>query len=240
MKHLFYTALFGSLLIFSSCKDEEIPATMAINIELEHVLAGQTLELNGKSFTLPSGEDFTPKKFKYYISNVELKNSATGETYVEPESYHLISEDGNKSIDLGMVPSSDYDQLVFSIGVDEVANGKTDQTGDLDPNSDMAWNWNTGYKFLVLEGEFTNSKTSERQGLVMHIGTNANYKTITQNLSGVRAGKSTTLILSSNLDELFLDPNTLQLSELESTTIMFGEMAGKVAENYSDGFITVK
>ncbi|MBB6326243.1 hypothetical protein FHS59_001871 [Algoriphagus iocasae] len=240
MKNLFYTALFGSLLIFSSCKDEEIPATMAINIELEHVLAGQTLELNGKSFTLPSGEDFTPKKFKYYISNVELKNSATGETYVEPESYHLISEDGNKSIDLGMVPSSDYDQLVFSIGVDEVANGKTDQTGDLDPNSDMAWNWNTGYKFLVLEGEFTNSKTSERQGLVMHIGTNANYKTITQNLSGVRAGKSTTLILSSNLDELFLDPNTLQLSELESTTIMFGEMAGKVAENYSDGFITVK
>lgn len=240
MKNLFYTALFGSLLIFSSCKDEEIPATMAINIELEHVLAGQTLELNGKSFTLPSGEDFTPKKFKYYISNVELKNSATGETYVEPESYHLISEDGNKSIDLGMVPSSDYDQLVFSIGVDEVANGKTDQTGDLDPNSDMAWNWNTGYKFLVLEGEFTNSKTSERQGLVMHIGTNANYKTIIQNLSRVRAGKSTTLILSSNLDELFLDPNTLQLSELESTTIMFGEMAGKVAENYSDGFITVK
>ena len=240
MKNLFYTALFGSLLIFSSCKDEEIPATMAINIELEHLLAGQTLELNGKSFTLPSGEDFTPKKFKYYISNVELKNSATGETYVEPESYHLISEDGNKSIDLGKIPSSDYDQLVFSIGVDEVANGKTDQTGDLDPNSDMAWNWNTGYKFLVLEGEFTNSKTSERQGLVMHIGTNANYKTITQNLSGVRAGKSTTLILSSNLDELFLDPNTLQLSELESTTIMFGEMAGKVAENYSEDFITVK
>ena len=77
MKNLFYTALFGSLLIFSSCKDEEIPATMAINIELEHVLAGQTLELNGKSFTLPSGEDFTPKKFKYYISNVELKNSAS-------------------------------------------------------------------------------------------------------------------------------------------------------------------
>lgn len=240
MKNLIYTALFGSLLIFSSCTEEEAPATMAMNIELEHVLAGQALELNGKSFTLPSGEDFTPKKFKYYISNVELRNSVTGETYVEPDSYHLISEDGNKGFDLGMVPSSEYDQLVFSIGVDEVANGKTDQTGDLDPNSDMAWNWNTGYKFLVLEGEFTNSNTTERQGLVMHIGTNANYKTITQSLSGVRAGQSTTLTLTSNLDELFLDPNTLEVSDLESTTIMFGEMAGKVAENYSEGFITVK
>lgn len=240
MKNLIYTVLFGSLLIFSSCKDEEIPATMAMNIELEHVLSGQTLELNGKSFTLPSGEDFTPKKFKYYISNIELRNTSTGETFEEEDSYHLISEDGNKSIDLGMVPSSNYDELVFSIGVDEVANGKTDQTGDLDPNSDMAWNWNTGYKFLVLEGEFTNSKTSERQGLVMHIGTNANYKTIAQSLNGVKAGKSTTLTLSSNLDELFLDPNTLKVSELESTTIMFGDIAGKVAENYSEGFITVK
>lgn len=240
MKNLIYIALFSSLLIFSSCQDDEIPAMMAMDISIEHVLDGQPLELNGKSFTLPSGEDFTPKKFKYYISNVELRNTSTGEKYVEPDSYHLISENDNMSIDLGMIASSDYDQLVFSIGVDEVANGKTDQTGDLDPNSDMAWNWNTGYKFLVLEGEFTNKNTSERQGLVMHIGTNANYKTITQTLSGVRAGKSTSLTLISNLNELFLDPNSLELSELESTTIMFGEMAGKVAENYSAGFITIK
>lgn len=240
MKNLLYTALFGSLVILSSCKDEEIPATMAMNIELEHVLDGQTLELNGKSFTLPSGEDFTPKKLKYYISNVVLTNSKTGEMYEEKDSYHLISEDGNKSIDLGMVPSSNYDQLVFSIGVDEVANGKTDQTGDLDPNSDMAWNWNTGYKFLVFEGEFTNSTTGDRQGLIVHIGTNANYKTITHTLSGVRAGKSTSLTLSADLDELFKDPNALQLSEMESTTIMFGENAGKIAENYSEGFFTLK
>ncbi|SFU01526.1 hypothetical protein SAMN04489724_3299 [Algoriphagus locisalis] len=240
MKNLIYTALFGSIMMFSSCDDVEVPATMAMDISLEHVLDGQTLELNGKSFTLPSGEDFTPKKFKYYISNVALRNSVSGETYVEPNSYHLISEDGKKSIDLGMIPSANYDQLTFSIGVDEVANGKTDQTGDLDPNSDMAWNWNTGYKFVVLEGEFTNSNSGERQGLIIHIGTNPNFRTVTQSLTGVIAGSPTSLTLTSNLDELFKDPNILQLSELESTTIMFGEMAGKVAENYSEGFITVK
>lgn len=240
MKNLIYIALFSSLLLFSSCTDEEIPATMAMDITIKHVLDGQTLELNGKSFSLPSGEDFTPKKFKYYISNVQLINSSTGESYAEPDSYHLISDDGNKSIDLGMIPSSNYNQLSFSIGVDEVANGKTDQTGDLDPNSDMAWNWNTGYKFLVLEGEFTSATTGERQGLIMHIGTNANFKTVTQSLSDVSAGNTTSLTLTSTLDALFLDPNALQISELESTTIMFGEMAGKVAENYSEGFITVK
>ncbi|MEN2280510.1 MbnP family protein [Algoriphagus sp. SE2] len=240
MKNLIYTALFSSLLLFSSCNEDEVPATMAVDISLDHIISGQPLELNGKSFTLPSGESFTPKKFKYYISNVKLTNSKTGEIYVESDSYHLISEDGNKSIDLGMIPTSNYDQITFSIGVDEIANGKTDQTGDLDPNSDMAWNWNTGYKFLILEGEFTNAKTEERQGLVMHIGTNANYKTITQSVNGLKAGKATTISLVTNLDELFVDPNSLLLSELESTTIMFGEMADKVAENYSEGFITIK
>ncbi|PZX48548.1 MbnP family protein [Algoriphagus chordae] len=240
MKNILYIALFSSLLIFSSCKDEEVPATMAMNITIEHVLDGQALELNGKSFTLPSGEDFTPKKFKYYISNVVLTNSKTGETYTEMDSYHLISEDGNKNINLGMIPSSNYDQLTFSIGVDEVANGKIDQTGDLDPNSDMAWNWNTGYKFLVLEGEFTNASSGDRQGLIMHIGTNDNFKTLSQPLSGVKAGMTTSINLTSNLDELFLDPNTLEISELESTTIMFGEVAAQVAENYSNGFFTVK
>ncbi|MEP0711363.1 MbnP family protein [Algoriphagus sp.] len=240
MKNLIYTALFATIFSVFSCKDVEVPATMAMEITMEHVLDGQTLELNGKSFTLPSGEDFTPKKFKYYLSNIVLTNSKTSASYIVPDSYHLISDDGNKNIDLGMIPSSSYDQLTFSIGVDELANSKIDQTGDLDPNSDMAWSWKTGYKFVVFEGEFTNSITGERQGLIMHIGTNPNYRTVTLPLTGVRAGIPSTVTLTSNLDELFLDPYPLQLSELESTTIMFGENAGKVAENYSDGFITVK
>lgn len=240
MKNKLYLAIFAIILSFTSCSEEEIPATMEVTIQMEHYLDDQLLALNSQSFTLPSGEDFTPKKFKYYISNVQLTNTITGENYIEADSYHLINEEGNKSIELGMIPSSNYDQLTFSIGVDEVANGKTDQTGDLDPNSDMAWNWNTGYKFLVLEGEFTNSNSGDRQGLVMHIGTNANYRTISQNLSGIKAGKNSTITLSTNLDELFTDPNTLLVSELESTTIMFGDLANQVAENYSEGFIQVK
>lgn len=239
MKNLTYLFLI-ILLAATSCKEEEIPALMEVEINFENTLNGKTLELNGGSFTLPSGEQFVAKKFKYYISNIILSDTKTGNSYTVPESYHLIGQDINSKINLGLIPSNTYDQITFSIGVDSEANAKTDQTGDLDPNNDMAWNWNSGYKFVVLEGEFVHQSSGERTGLILHIGRNQNYKTVTQSLSGIRAGRATAINLITTIDQLFLSPNKLQVSELSSTTIMGGLLADKIGENYSNGFVKIK
>ncbi|WP_075349484.1 MbnP family protein [Algoriphagus marinus] len=240
MKLFNYTVL-ALVIGFSSCNnDDEIPEMMTTAIQFENTLNGKDLVLNSSTFTLPSGEAFTPKKFKYYISNVALINSKTGIEYLEPDSYHLINSETNIGIDLGMIPSSNYDQIRFSIGVDAEANAKTDQTGDLDPNSDMAWSWNSGYKFVLLEGEFVHAQTKERTGLVLHIGRNQNYKTITQPISGIQAGKPAIITLTTKVDELFLNPNALKVSELPSTTIMGGELADRIGENYAEGFVSIK
>jgi hypothetical protein len=239
MKNLTYIFLL-ILLIFTSCKEEEIPALMDVEINFENTLNGKPLQLNGGSFTLPSGEQFIAKKFKYYISNIILSDTKTGEFFAIPKSYHLIGQDFNSKINLGPIPSKTYDQITFSIGIDPEANAKTDQTGDLDPNNDMAWNWNSGYKFVVLEGEFVHKSSGERTGLVLHIGRNQNYKTVSQSLVGVRAGRATTINLVTTIDQLFLSPHKLQVSELPSTTIMGGALADKIGENYSNGFVKIK
>lgn len=239
MKHITY--LFMALvLIFSSCSEEEIPAQMTVELNFENTLNGKPLTLNSGAFTLPSGEPFTAKKLKYYISNVVLTDTKSGAVYTVPNSYHLLGEGFKSAVELEMIPSANYDQITFSIGVDQVANAKTDQTGDLDPNSDMAWNWNSGYKFVVLEGEFTHKTTGERTGLVLHIGRNQNYKTVTQSISGVKAGRTTQIQLKTVVDQLFLSPNALNVSDLPSTTIMGGALADKIGENYANGFITIK
>lgn len=238
---LFNYTILALAIGFSSCNnDDEIPALMATSIQFENTLNGKDLVLNSSAFTLPSGEAFTPKKFKYYISNIALIDSKTGIEYLVPDSYHLINAETNTGIDLGMIPSSNYDQIRFSIGLDAEANGKTDQTGDLDPNSDMVWNWNSGYKFVLLEGEFIHSQTQERTGLIFHIGRNQNYKIITQSLSGIKAGSPALITLTTKVDELFLSPNALKVSELPSTTIMGGELADRIGENYAEGFISIK
>ena len=240
MKNIAYLFL-AAILIFSSCNDEEqIPAQMVVEINFENTLNGNPLQVNGGTFTLPSGEPFTAKKFKYYISNVVLLDSKSGVSYTVPNSYHLIGQDLKTKLDLGGIPSAGYDQITFAIGVDAEANAKTDQTGDLDPNSDMAWNWNSGYKFVVLEGEFTHKVTGERTGLVLHIGSNQNYKTVTQSIEGIKAGRASSITLQTVVDQLFLDPNPLKVSELPSTTIMGGALADKIGQNYANGFVKIK
>lgn len=234
ISYLFLAVLFA----FTSCdKEDETPAQMNVEITFENTLNGNPLELNQEIFTLPSGESFMVKKFKYYISNVILTDSETNTQYVETDSYHLMGQDFNSAIELGMIPSANYDQITFSIGVDEVANSRTDQTGDLDPNNDMAWNWNSGYKFVVLEGEFIHQSTQERTGLVFHIGNNQNYATVTLPLSGLAAGKSASISLETAIDELFSNPNTLVPSNLASTTVMGGPVADQIGQNYANGFI---
>lgn len=234
ISYLFLAVLFA----FASCdKEDETPAQMSVEITFENTLNGNPLELNQENFTLPSGEPFMVKKFKYYISNVVLTDTESATQYIENDSYHLLGQDFNSVIDLGMIPSANYDQITFSIGVDEVANSRTDQTGDLDPNNDMAWNWNSGYKFVVLEGEFTHQSTQKRTGLIFHIGTNSNYATVTLSLSGVMAGKASSIALETAIDELFSNPNILAPSNMASTTVMGGPVADQIGQNYAEGFI---
>ncbi|GGF45543.1 MbnP family protein [Echinicola rosea] len=237
-----------TLWAFTACNDqEETPASIAVDFSFSHVMDGNPLELESTTFTLPSGEQFIPRKFKYYISNITFKNNSQGTSYTVSDGYFLIDEAGKKNFSVE-VPADEYDQLTFYVGVDKARNHSTDQVGDLDPSNDMAWNWNTGYKFLVLEGEWE-YESNERQGLVVHIGNNdpeseQNFKAINIDLES--AGKTlgteavVDLDFQAELNELFLDPHELVLHEMENTSIMGGEWAINIANNYQEGFFTLQ
>lgn len=234
---------------FTSCKDDgiEMPAEILVNFEFSHFLDGEELELNGKSFTLPSGETFTPKKFKYYISNITFENSQNGDTYAVEDGYYLIDEAGKKEITID-VPTASYDKLSYYVGIDQARNLSTDQVGDLDPSNDMVWNWKTGYKFLVLEGEWEH-ENSDRRGLVMHIGNNdpeseINFKKFSFDLSsvGMSLGDKAmvSLDLEAEISSLFTGDSNIVVHELESTSIMGGPLAIIIANNYQKSLFSIK
>ena len=108
---------------FTSCKDdeEEMFTSIQVNLEFAHVLNGEALELDGKAYNLPSGESFTPSKFKYYISNITFENSETGNTYFVADGYYLIDEAGKKEITFE-VPAGSYDKLSYYVGIDKERN----------------------------------------------------------------------------------------------------------------------
>ena len=135
----------------------------------------EPLELNASRYPNPGGEGrFEVRGFQFYLSNIRLTGEAG--VYEEHDSYHLVRFDGDEpvfTIVLAGVPRRDYRQLEFGIGVDAAANKSLAQRGDLDPNGRMAWTWEVGYKFVLLEGTLT--RGSESVPLVYHVGFDESY-----------------------------------------------------------------
>ena len=66
--------------------------------------------------------------------------------------------------------------ISFGIGVDAAANTSIQSRGDLDPNSQMAWNWKVGYKFVLFEGGMKLNADGVQKPLVYHVGFNENMR----------------------------------------------------------------
>jgi hypothetical protein len=138
----------------------------------------ESLVLNQPRYPNPGGEGhFKVRDFQFFLTNIRLVSAAGA--YVESDSYHLVRFDGDGPIfviQLHGVPRRSYERIEFGIGVDAAANRSLKQLGDLDPNGRMAWNWEVGYKFVLLEGALL--RNTATNALVYHVGFNENYRLV--------------------------------------------------------------
>jgi hypothetical protein len=146
-------------------------------------VGSEPLVLNEGRYPNPGGEGrFKVRDFQFFLSNIRLVSAAG--SYAESDSYHLVRFDEEEPafvIVLRNVPRQKYERMEFGIGVDAAANRSLASRGDLDPNSRMAWNWEVGYKFVLLEGALVRGSTSVP--LVYHIGFEENYRPISTELN---------------------------------------------------------
>lgn len=226
-------------IVVMACDDESLDNTPAdVTLTFNAMVGTEALQIATNSYDNPGGVgNFTVADFKFYISNLKLINSAANTAYVEENSYHLVRYDiDNNSfqIDLSQVPADNYDQLEFSIGVDPTTNVSTDNFGDLDPNNQMAWNWDVGYKFFLMEGEYFAPGDGTPDPLVFHIGFDENFATLQYSLSlDLFNNKDATLNFNVDLSEAFKNPNPIDFQQL-STVKFVKPDAELVAENYLD------
>ena len=227
-------ALVLSLVLFS-CTDPEVkPESSTLKLNFNNVVDGQTLVLD-KDYVNANGDTYSVEKLNYYISNVKLTKS-DGTVYSIPKSYYLI-DNISETITLSTIPVGTYTKIELSIGVDAVANKSTAQTGDLDPNNEMAWSWDTGYKFLAFEGRYT-SKNKTEGTFTFHIGGDANYKTLSFNKTIVSQNNGTQSIdIQANVQEIFTNPTSIDLSTFNTA---HGANGGVVANNYAKNFLSIQ
>lgn len=268
MKFQFKNTLFVALataLSFASCtKDETTTPTPtdtkgSLILNFDNVVGTQNLQLNSPSlYTNAAGEQFSVSMFKYYISNIKLKK-ADGTEYVVPQdsSYFLVDEEkaASQMVKLNNVPTADYTDVTFTIGVDSARNTfATDKRqGVLDVlTCGMYWSWNSGYIFVKMEGSSTQIDTAggnTTRKYRNHIGlygggfnggaiTLNNVKTISRSFNGAKATVSTT-----KTPEVHLTVNALKMWEGRTTvslranpTVMASAFSATIANNYTEMF----
>ncbi|MFY0654280.1 MAG: hypothetical protein JXQ96_19740 [Cyclobacteriaceae bacterium] len=233
-------ALSTVLLVNCGSDSEQVTYSDSLTFDFVGMADGNPIEFNSKNYTTVSGNEISIDRMKVYISNIQLVNSMSGEIMAEEESYHLISLNDQRtqqSFTLqGIRSDFQFDQIKFAIGVDAQRNASIDNFGDLDATNDMAWDWNTGYKFFLMEGSFYPENSETKRGLILHIGLDKNYKSQEYMLSNL-VDIPTNGTLQFELDALapLNGPNVIDLNI--KNEFMVDSDADKIAENYSNGLI---
>lgn len=259
--------IFAVVFLFSSCKKEEnndiinpVGQLGTIQLAFDNVVGEQELILDSVVYQSIFNQDFTVKKFNYFISNIELKTKAGNYISLEQDSsYFLIKEaiSSTHLVSLNRLALDEYTGIRFIIGVDSLRNTMPieQRQGVLDVGgfaSDMYWTWNQGYIFLKLECHKPIPKGSPDPAkvYVYHIGgfggmndqpTVNNLKTVTLDFpNSVQLTASNKPKISIKADLMNVISGIYDVDIDKYSTVMLTPFSTKIAENYSYMFSITK
>lgn len=202
------------------------PEHQYVTLNFVAKMGKQPLQLNRVIYPNPGGEGtFKIRDAQLFISNLSFINDK--DEFAIKESYHLLrfdSETSSFELNLTLPGNSRFDSLKMGVGVDPEANGKINFAGDLDPNGRMAWSWDVGYKFLLLEGNL--ELGTQTVPLVYHVGFDENYKTVTFPLSNQQV-KDNQGLVTLNVDFLTLFNRQPEINMAEISTVKFDRQDAK-------------
>lgn len=237
-----WVAMLSMIAMLFSCSKENsnVNDTAALKISFRLMNDGQPLNTTDQ-YTNSSGETYTVRTFRFYVSNIRLRSASS--TTAEKESYHLVDLAKTESKEISAIfNKGTYNTIEFMVGVDSTRNVSGAQTGALDPAYGMFWTWNTGYIFAKLEGNSPVS-TAPSQAITYHIGGFRTGENAIRIISlPMPAGKS--LLVGSNNPQLVIDVDLAHwfmhmhtISIAATPSVMTpGGVSLKIADNYAGMF----
>lgn len=210
------------------------PGTVALTLQFHPFVGTEPMVRNEARYANPGGAgSFEVRDLQFLLSNVRLVGEEGD--YAEPDSYHLARFDGaegNYTVTLRNVPRRTYQRIEFGIGVDAAANHSLESRGDLDPNGRMAWTWETGYKFVLLEGALLLEGT--RTPLVYHVGFDENYTRMSFEIDATLLDtRANNVDFRVDLLKMFTGHATVDMAALPSVKFERND-AALLARNYAE------
>lgn len=247
MKTIYYALLL--LTVCVACKKEQNTGydtrfRGAMSLEFDNVVGATDLRLNTGSYTNASGETYSVRALRYFISNISLVNS-NGTEYVVPQdsSYFIIDESMAASKPTLKIPEGEYAQLKFTLGVDSLRSTMplSQRVGVLVPGVSTYLDENSGYVFFSMEGNSQQAPGGRFEFEIAGYGgksspTINNIKQITLDLSQggilkIREGKQSVIHILADVAKVFT--GTTDISLATKNIILFEPYSVNVANNYA-------
>ena len=155
--------------------DEELLGKGKVSLQFENYVGEEKLELGSnvnttKAYT-SNGQTLKFSEVKYVITNIVLiRTDGTKVSYYNKnldKGGFLINQENTSSLSpiLNKIPEGDYKGIEFGLGVKKELNNLSLQdkfpdfyrlTGSFKQAQIMHWEWANGYRFVKLEGWFSN------------------------------------------------------------------------------------
>ena len=210
-----------------------------IQIAIENVAGPKPIKINDEWYVTRNGDSIKVLIFNYFISNITLVGNNS--YYTEEESYHLINsaENDSKIFSLKSIPNGTYKKMSFLIGVDSTRNVSGVQTGALDVNSGMFWDWKTGYIMAKLEALSPQSPNDNM--VIYHLsgytGPYSSLRTVELDLpKPITINNNTSSIkMHADILEWFTTPTNIKIEDLYFS-MSPDKNSATIADNYVNMF----
>jgi hypothetical protein len=244
-------ALIGAIVIIalSACeKDQPIPEPTqpykgTVELRFVPTMNGEAFQQN-VNFVGPNNFRMNIETLKFYLSDIQLINSSYTTMLSEIELVDLVQND--KTISFETDPGT-YQQLKFFLGVKKALNGTDNPDFDeaqfpishpLSIYNGMYWSWASGYIFSKIDGKIDTSQAQNQTPTFTwfyHSGLDTCYteKNFNNLNIEVNAGKTTTIEIGIEVNDIFRQPNdTINMVDDNFThTTDNIDLARKVAQN---------
>jgi hypothetical protein len=173
MKRILVLVIGLTIAVFTSCvkpKTSSQPVLSSGRVEINCMLMmGDKPFYFDSIYTSPGGEAYSINNLKFFISDIAFSRSNTAEQTAQSDSalqgvFLVDFLEANRNAGNGVlqhttyfnIQTGDYSDLRFNIGIPRALN-HGDPTQAPYPlnvgNTDMFWEWNSGYIFFLAEGK---------------------------------------------------------------------------------------
>ena len=213
------TQLLICLIVVSTISFSQINE---ISILLYPTYGSEKLNLTDSTFSSNDSSHVNIEVLKFYISKIKLlKNSKI--VFEESNSFHLVDAAKSSSLIIPLKNKQiiDFDELVFSLGIDSITNVSGAIGGNLDPTNGMYWTWQSGYINFKLEGK-SDLCSKPKNEFQFHLGGYSQPNYAIQNLV-FRLKHSKTINLKLDIQKILMQidlANTNHIMSPSAETVM--------------------